>query len=60
MDPDQTAPLGAVWSGFILFASMKNFLSEMHLMYAVDVKSRRQLQDKNKLWDKGFSMNLAE
>ena len=22
MDPDQTAPLGAVWSGFIVFASM--------------------------------------
>ena len=22
MDPDQTAPLGAVWSGFIVFASI--------------------------------------
>ena len=22
MDPDQTAPLGAVWSGLIVFASM--------------------------------------
>ena len=22
MDPDQTAPLGAVWSGFIVFAYM--------------------------------------
>ena len=22
MDPDQTAPVGAVWSGFIVFASM--------------------------------------
>ena len=22
MDPDQTAPTGAVWSGFIVFAAM--------------------------------------
>ena len=22
MEPDQTAPIGAVWSGFIVFASM--------------------------------------
>ena len=24
VDPDQTAPIGAVWSGFTLFASIPN------------------------------------
>ena len=28
VDPDQTAPIGAVWSGFMLFASILN-TSEM-------------------------------
>ena len=28
MDPDQTAPLGAVWSGSILFAYMQKSMFE--------------------------------
>ena len=49
MDPDQTAPFGAVWSGFIVFASMiKNSLKCIWIN-AADVKSRRHFQDKNVL-----------
>ena len=29
MAQDQTAPLGAVWSGFILFASMSKFANSV-------------------------------
>ena len=42
MDPDQTAPFVAVWSWFILFASMKksSLKCTWIYMHAVDVKSR--------------------
>ena len=44
MDPDQTAPFGADWSGFILFASMKNSSLKTTWVYAADLKSRRNFQ----------------
>ena len=34
MNPDQTAPRGAVWSGFILFASMKKSNLKYTWLYA--------------------------
>ena len=33
MDPDQTAPLEAVWSGFIVFASMIKSSVKKHSKY---------------------------
>ena len=32
MDPDKTAPLGAVWSGFIVFASIVKGIKYMQQM----------------------------
>ena len=39
MDPDQTAPKGAVCSGFIVFVSMKKSSLKCTSMYAADVKA---------------------
>ena len=40
MDQDQTAPKGAVWSGFIVFASMIQNEIDLHL----NICSRRNKQ----------------
>ena len=49
MDPDQTDPLGAVWSGFIVFVSMIKSSFKSTWMYVAEIfkKSRRYFQDKN-------------
>ena len=39
MVPDQTAPLGAVWSGFILFASLKKSSLMVTWIYVADIKA---------------------
>ena len=46
MNPDQTAPVGAVWSGFIVFVSMIKSNLKWIWIYAADVTSR-YFQDKN-------------
>ena len=38
MDPDQTAPKGAVWSGSIVFASMIKSSLKSNWIYTADVK----------------------
>ena len=40
MDPDQTAPLGAVWSGFLVFASGIEISLECIWIYAADLINR--------------------
>ena len=45
MDPDQTAPIGAVGSGSTLFASIIKLVSIIRQLYAVDDFSRRHLSD---------------
>ena len=47
MDPDQTAPFGAVWSGFIVFASMIKSSLKCTWKYTADVISRQHFRDKN-------------
>ena len=37
VDPDQTAPIGAVRSGSTLFASILNFVSNARQLFAADV-----------------------
>ena len=44
MDPDQTAPIGAVGSGSTLFASMIKFVSNVRHLFAADDFSRRHFQ----------------
>ena len=44
VDPDQTAPIGAVCSGFTLFASILKFLSNVMQLFAADNFSRRHFQ----------------
>ena len=41
VDPDQTAPIGAVRSGFTLFASILKFVSNARQLFAADDFSRR-------------------
>ena len=36
VDPDQTAPIGAVCSGSTLFASILNFVSNVRQLFAAD------------------------
>ena len=43
VDPDQTAPIGAVCSGYMLFAFILN-LSNVRQLFAADDSSRRHLQ----------------
>ena len=45
IDPDQTAPIGAVWSGSILFASILKFVSNARQLVAADVFNRRHYSD---------------
>ena len=47
MDPDQTAPKGAVWSGFIVFASMVKSSVKYTWIYALDIKSRQHFKTKS-------------
>ena len=44
VDPDQTAPIGAVCSGSRLFASILNFVSYVRQLFAADDFSRRHFQ----------------
>ena len=44
LDPDQTAPIGAVCSGFELFASILGFVSNARQLFAADDLSRRHFQ----------------
>ena len=44
MDPDQTAPIGAVCSGSTLFASILKFVSNVRQLFAADDFSRRHFQ----------------
>ena len=46
VDPDQTAPIGAVCSGSTLFASILKFLSNTRQLFAADDFSRRHFQVK--------------
>ena len=43
-DPDQTAPIGAVGSGSILFASILKFVSYVRQLFAADDFSRCHFQ----------------
>ena len=42
--PDQTAPIGAVWSGPTLFASLLKFACYVGQLFAADDFSRRHFQ----------------
>ena len=44
VDPDQTAPIGAVCSGSTLFASILNSLAMLGDFFAADDFSRRHFQ----------------
>ena len=44
VDPEQTAPFGAVCSGFRLFASIFKFVSNVRQLFAADDFSRRHFQ----------------
>ena len=44
VDPDQTAPIGAVCSGFTLFASILKFIINVWQLFAADDFSRRDFQ----------------
>ena len=44
VDPDQTAPIGAVCSGSTLFASILNFSAIVRQLFAADDFSRRHFQ----------------
>ena len=44
VDPDQTAPIGAVCSGFTLFASSTQFVSSARQLFAADDYNRRHFQ----------------
>ena len=47
IDPDQTAPKEAVWSGFIVFASMIKFKLKCTWIYAADIKTDNISRTKN-------------
>ena len=44
VDPDQTAPIGAVCSGSTLFASILKFVSNVRQLFAGDNTSRRHFK----------------
>ena len=44
VDPDQTAPIGAVCSGSTLFASILKLVSNVRQFFAADDFSRRHFQ----------------
>ena len=45
LDPDQTAPIGAVCSGSTLFASILNLSFMLGKLFAADDFSRRHFQE---------------
>ena len=45
VDPNQTAPIGAVCSGSTLFASILKFVSSGRHLFAADDLSRRHFLD---------------
>ena len=45
MDPDQTAPIGAVCSGSTLFASILKLVGNVRQLFAADDFSRRHFSD---------------
>ena len=45
VEPDQTAPIGAVSSGSTLFASILKFVSNDRQLFAADDFSRRHISD---------------
>ena len=45
MDPNQTAPIEAVWSGSTLFASILKLVSNVNQLFAADGFSRRHFSD---------------
>ena len=45
VDPDQTAPIGAVSSVSILFASILKLVSNVRQLFAADDFSRRHFSD---------------
>ena len=45
VDPDQTAPIGAVCSGPTLFASILKLVSNVRQLFAADDFSRRHFSD---------------
>ena len=45
LDPDQTAPIGAVCSGSNLFASKLKFVRNVRQLFAADDYSRRHFSD---------------
>ena len=45
VDPDQTAPIGAVCSGSSLFASILKLVSNVRQLFASDNLSRRHFSD---------------
>ena len=45
VDPDQTAPIGAVQFGSTLFASILEFISNVKQLFAADDFSRRHFSD---------------
>ena len=45
VDPDQTAPIGAVRSGSILFASILKFVGNVRQLFAADYFSRHNFSD---------------
>ena len=44
VDPDQTAPIGAVCSGFTLFACILYFAGHVRQLFAADDFSRRHFR----------------
>ena len=44
VDPDQTAPIGAVFSGSTLFACILKFASNIGQLFAADDFSRKHFQ----------------
>ena len=44
VDPDKTAPIGALCSGSILFASILNFVSNARELFAADGFSRQRFE----------------
>ena len=44
VDPDQTAPIGAVCSGSTLFTSILKFVSNVRQLFATDDFSRQHFQ----------------
>ena len=60
LDPDQTAPIGAVCSGSTLFSSILNFVSNVRQLIAADDFSRRNFHMDFFLATGGHQRNYRE